>query len=116
MKLYCECGKIVRMGRNDCHTCKGRKYDKKYPLKRFFRNLKSSAKRRNIKFTITFEYFLSVIPYSFSIDKGRFKNNSTIDRIDNEKGYEIGNIQVMSKSKNSKKYHYQKLINDNLPF
>lgn len=36
--------------------------------------------------------------------RGRGSEDKTIDRIDNDKGYFIGNIQVLTKHDNSSKY------------
>ncbi len=76
------------------------------------RNVKFSAKRRGLKFNLTYHDFdlpercpLLDIPLSFNGEKGTSNNlnRATIDRIDNSKGYIKGNVWVISRLANSMK-------------
>lgn len=65
------------------------------------------AKRHNIPFNITLEYLenlwkeqqglcaLSGIPMTFELKIGRTHTNLSIDKIDREKGYILGNVQLV---------------------
>lgn len=69
-----------------------------------FITLRNNCKRRGIEFELSFEQFETFAQATrYIAGKGRSKDSYTIDRIDNTKGYVIGNIRVISKSENSKK-------------
>ena len=90
-----------------CSTCRSKKSRERDLVKYAFTSLRNNAKRRGIIFTITleqFKTFCSKVNYiGFA---GRSSENYTIDRIHNDIGYHIDNIQVMEKGKNVKKYFY----------
>lgn len=68
--------------------------------------IKKSAKKRNIPFDLPLEEFREFVNKNgYMENKGRFSNQMSIDRIIPELGYIMDNIQVISKSDNSKKYH-----------
>jgi len=74
------------------------------------------CKKRGIRFTLTKRYFrLFCWYYEYNIYKGRRDNDYNIDRIDNTKGYERGNIQILSGKENREKYHAIDKVDD-LPF
>ena len=73
--------------------------------KKLYNNLKASAKKRNIEFTLTLSEINNLtIPLTCPIlgiplrfNTGRIGDDSiSIDRIDSTKGYEIENIIVVS--------------------
>ncbi len=74
------------------------------PLQACYNNLKSNAKRRSIPFTLTLEQFAT---FCYKTDylkgKGRKSASYSIDRIDNDKGYTLDNIQVLPLGENSRK-------------
>jgi hypothetical protein len=80
-----------------------------HPESYFFNLLKQNAKRRGKAFSLSLGDFKK-----FCADTGYLKNkgkkatSASIDRIDPAKGYELGNIQVLSLSDNSKKMHTDK--------
>lgn len=75
--------------------------------------LKSNAKKRKKKFTISFCYFrLWCIFYNYMELKGKTGKSASIDRDDPRKGYEIGNMKILSLSDNTSKMHKDK----HLPF
>jgi hypothetical protein len=90
-----------------CSTHRSQKCRANDPVRYAFYNLKASAKRRNIVFTITIEQFRDwcrkVKYIGFA---GRSSTSFTIDRIHNDIGYHIDNINVMQKGDNVKKYFY----------
>lgn len=77
---------------------------KNNPLKYAYSNLKSSAKKRNHEFAISFEYFCKfAIETDYIGQKGKKSTSYSIDRIKNELGYIEGNLQILTLSENSKK-------------
>jgi len=70
-----------------------------------YRRLKSHAKSRNKEFSLTKEQFSEFcIKSEYAIRKGISKDSLHIDRVDENKGYHIDNIQVLTNTQNVKKY------------
>lgn len=62
--------------------------------------------KRDIFFGITFEEFKQFCLETGYLEvKGKRSLSQTIDRIDNNKGYTLGNMQMMSMRSNVQKYH-----------
>lgn len=102
--LYCRNESAI--GRKVCNTCKSRDYINRNRLLMVWHWIKKSAKKRNIFFNLDkTEFKLFLLKHSYIEYSGRGKNNFTIDRIKPELGYTINNLQVITKSNNSKKYH-----------
>lgn len=106
IRRLCEtayCRNMARDKRRFCNTCRCRKYEK--PLRRKFRNLKRSARDRGILFSLTFQHFerISIAGGHDKNSGSLWGNDTTIDRIDSKKGYEDGNIQILTRSENSEK-------------
>lgn len=94
-----ECENLSRPGRRYCNTCRNRLYDD--PMRRMFRNLKSSAARRGKVFTLTLEDFrVLAVESGYDVGRGRHSDDLHIDRIDPDKGYEPGNVQVITAREN----------------
>src|SRR5690242_8318139 len=88
-----------------CSTCRSRKARMSDPVRYSFNNLRNRAKQRGLVFTITLEQFRDWCHKVKYIGfKGRSSESFTIDRIHNDLGYHIDNIQVMTKGANVKKY------------
>jgi hypothetical protein len=69
-------------------------------------NFKGNALRRGKEFTITLQEFRDFCQREgYIICKGKRGRNCTIDRIENQHGYHIWNIQILSIGANIKKYH-----------
>ena len=74
--------------------------DFNYFVKRRFKLAQGRAKRKKIKFSITEEYLKSIYPSDglcpvFGVKMealGDRINSASLDRIDNERGYEVGNV------------------------
>lgn len=76
--------------------------------------LHQNAKRRGKEFKLTLEEFKTFCDETNYIElKGETKKSDSIDRIDPRKGYEIGNIQVLSLQANSSK---GRNLPDDVPF
>lgn len=87
-----------------CHTCNSRIFRENNPVKAAFFNLRQNAKRRGHVFTITFEDFKKFCRKTkYMAGKGRTKDSFSIDRINPAKGYEPGNLQLLTVSENSSK-------------
>ena len=69
-------------------------------------NFKGNALRRCKEFTITLQEFRDFCTKEgYIISKGKRGYNCTIDRIENQHGYHIWNIQILSMANNIKKYN-----------
>ena len=108
--VYHECRRIGNTGRTRmvvhtrCTKCKTRRWRVNNPLKDAYKNLRSSASRRGIPFTLTLRHFEDVCDSSgYMLFKGCESNDLTVDRIDATLGYEDGNIQVMTRGDNAAK-------------
>lgn len=84
---------------------------------RYF-NFRGNALKRCKDFTITLEEFREFCQRTgYIIKKGMRGKNCTIDRIKNNFGYHIWNIQIKSNLANIKKYHtFDKFDTDYTPF
>lgn len=90
---------------NYCHSCKKRRYKEKNPIRYAYNVLRNNAKRRNKDFQLSFEEFSKFcIKTNYLAGKGIFKESYHIDRIDENKGYIIDNIQILTNTQNIKKY------------
>lgn len=91
-------------GRTRCNTCKSADYARRNPLRIKFLNLKKSAKRRAIDFTLQFEEFIGLVAgteYVLFQDLG--PDSLTIDRRDETGGYTPDNLQLKSNADNARK-------------
>lgn len=109
MSSVCEerfCSRKAQKGRRLCGKHRIAKWRKDHPMKACYKNLKDNAKRRGKFFDLTFEQFEK---FAISVDlikkRGRSSESYTVDRIDNDKGYTIENIQVLTKGANTIKRH-----------
>lgn len=88
---------------------------------RFFNFRGNAKKRRNgvgIEFTITLQEFRDFCQRTgYIVKKGMRGRNCTVDRIENEFGYHIWNIQLITNKANIEKYHSEdKNHEDYTPF
>lgn len=92
--------------RDVCSGCHSSNWAANNPIIYSWHMLKSSAKRRNIEFSLTKKEFINFIKKTKYMElKGRLFDSLTIDRIKGHLGYKLGNIQILTKSENSSKYH-----------
>lgn len=100
-----DCGRISAKGRKECETCKFQRFKAKNEIIIIYYNLKNSARKRSLKFNLTKEWFVKFVTNSPLLTiRGRSAEAFTIDRVDNDKGYVMGNLEIITKSANSKKY------------
>ena len=71
-------------------------------------NIHSSAQSRNLEFNLTFEYVKKLLEYTTCYYTGQSftedgPNQRTFDRVDNEKGYVVGNVVACTSDINGKK-------------
>lgn len=87
-----------------CHKCRSRSWRTNQPMRAAYIRLKSHAADRKIPFTISFRHFECFARKSELIgQQGLTGDALTVDRRDNLKGYVVGNLQVMTRRKNSEK-------------
>lgn len=94
--------------RRFCYSCVKKKYAEKYPIKNAYYVLRQNARRRKKTFTISLaEFSQFCIKTKILLGRGIQKDSYSIDRIDEFRGYEPDNIQVLTNSDNVKKYNKQ---------
>ena len=80
-----------------CHKHYRRKRREIDPVYCRYNNFKSNATKRKKIFTITLEQFRKFCKENnYIVEKGRRGQNATIDRIKNNYGYHIWNIQILT--------------------
>lgn len=101
--------KIVKgSGKSMCAKHYHRQRKERDPCGYTYHALKSNAKRRGKVFTITMEYFRDWCAETGYIElKGRFAWMYSIDRIEPEKGYEPGNLQMIKVGDNVRKRYVE---------
>lgn len=96
-------------GRRECDKCRKRRYVERNPLAASYDILRSSAKRRGKAFDLTIEQWKQFCEETGYLEKkGPFKNDLSVDRIDDTKGYVHGNLQVLTVGENSVKGHKER--------
>lgn len=87
-----------------CHACRSAVWRENSPMRAAYVRLKSHAAGRGIEFRISFRHFECFAIKSELIEKtGATADSLTVDRRDNLKGYVIGNIQPLTRARNSEK-------------
>jgi hypothetical protein len=94
------CRKPARLQARDklCHNCRKQVSMFRNPLLHEYHLLKTHAKKRGKLFTLTYSYFDEIAEGQSLKARGL-----SVDRIDPLRGYEEGNIQLLTLSENSKK-------------
>lgn len=99
------CHNKARKHRHFCSACSQRKTRAKNKIKYAWNVLKTNAKRRGKLFDLTFEQFQQfAIETEYLTKKGIHKTSYHIDRINENIGYTIDNLQLLTNSQNVKKY------------
>lgn len=97
------CRKEAKKG-SRCSNCQDKIWRKNNPLKYAFKNWRNNAKRRGIKFEISFEYFCEFAEKTQLLkNRGIYAESWHIDKIIDELGYVEGNLQVLTNSENASK-------------
>ena len=127
----CECGNecIVTSGNLTCNSqkscgCSHNRQGQDHPSwkgygdisGKYLTGIKRGAIKRGYEYDITFEYMwslfdgtcaLSGLPIVFSQNsRGGVEQTASLDRIDSEKGYVVGNVQWVHKDVNLMKNHF----------
>ena len=98
------CGKSTAKGYVICFKHKREKQKLENPSRYWFDVLRQNARRRQKEFSLTIEEFRKFCAETNYLElKGRSAGMYTIDRKDNKKGYEYGNLQILTVSQNSRK-------------
>jgi hypothetical protein len=104
MKKCKECGQKADIGKY-CYCCRMRKFRENNRMKAAYFTLRDNSKRRGKIFELTFDQFSEFCRKTDYLNKsGKFKDSFHIDRINENEGYLINNIQVLTNSENVKKY------------
>lgn len=99
-----------------CHKHYARKTRALDPVYARYNQMKCAATQRKISFLITIDQFRAFCNQTgYIVNKGYRGMVATIDRIDNNRGYSIDNIQIMSLRANVHKFHNHDKFND-VPF
>jgi len=94
-----------------CQKCASRQWNVNNPAGYTFKNLRAAAKKREIPFTLTREHFDKVCADGhYFLGNGVEPYSMHIDRIDACKGYEDGNIQILSFSDNVAKGNRERYL------
>jgi hypothetical protein len=87
-----------------CSRCRSRRWKEKFPLHYSFKNLRVRAKQRGKTFTLTREFYVEfALKTDYHKLKGKTSLSLSIDRIDNRRGYEPGNIRAITLRENSRR-------------
>lgn len=95
------CRGTARKYRKKCPKCRSREYKRKHPMKYFYNVSRLNAKRRGHSFDLTFTEYVQL----WKSENKRPGNGWHIDRIDPNKGYQSGNVQILSGYLNVMKWH-----------
>ena len=84
-----------------CNKCRSRRWRLNNPMRASWGWLQISAKKRRIEFRLSYDEFAAFVSTTrYMEEKGRTGNCLSIDRIDNTRGYEPGNLQILTISEN----------------
>lgn len=86
-------------------------FKERYPHAYQYDVLRTSAKKRKIEFKLTYKDFVVFCLATGYMDKkGKRKDDWTIDRIRPNRGYQVGNLQILTSRDNARKHHVDKKI------
>ena len=89
-----------------CGSCRVRLWRANNPIKAVYNAVKNKARRRCIPFTLTLKHFTGICEATgYHFTRGREVGCFHLDRIDAMKGYEDGNVQVLTSEENARKSH-----------
>lgn len=87
-----------------CIACRHRIARANNPILACYKAVENKARRRKIPFTLTYGHFEELcLRTGYHLDRGREAADMHLDRIDALKGYEDGNVQVLTASENCRK-------------
>lgn len=87
-----------------CGSCYKAQWRAQNPERAAFGTQRDHARARHIPFTLTFEQWWVVVETTGYMDgRGRLRHCLHVDRLDPSKGYEVGNIRVITAAENTAK-------------
>lgn len=87
-----------------CITCACRLYRANNPAREAYRQIRDRAMRRGQTFALTFEQFCAIPRFDEYIAcRGRGIDELHLDRVKVERGYVVGNLQVITTAENLRK-------------
>lgn len=91
-----------------CNKCRTKRWKLNNPLRAAFCDVRASALKRRIPFLISFEEFQGFLEGTDYLErKGKCLGDLHLDRIDAQRGYEIGNLQILTALENLHKQHFE---------
>jgi hypothetical protein len=107
LKRCLKCDNAAASGRRICWKCHKAEWREKHPLRAMFLKVKWSAKLRDIPFKLTFDEFLEFDAVTDYVARRTLAGEDiTIDRVNEEKGYEKENLQVLTRGENAAKSNH----------
>lgn len=107
VKLCVECGRERKGKHKLCYSCRTRRRRGQDPVWAVYYILRSNAKRRGVKFALTFDWFRDFIlgpeGKGYMEKRGQGAQDLTLDRKVNSLGYVDGNLQVLTRIVNTRK-------------
>jgi len=98
-----------------CGSCHKKLWRMANPVKSAYLSLKSSAKRRGIKFTLTIEEWEAfVLPTRYLDESGLERHRLTVDRINPSGGYSKDNVQILTCSENASKGNRERYVQEKI--
>lgn len=95
-------GSVKQFHLKHCWKCRSRWLKEKHPHTYTLNQIRRSASKRKLPFTITVAQFKKFCDETnYLALKGQFPHSMTIDRKDWNEGYHIWNIQILSHAENS---------------
>lgn len=90
-----------------CWKCRSRQLKERHPATYVMNALRQRARKRRIPWGITLADFKTWCAQTgYLVKRGHGKGLATIDRINANEGYHIGNIQILEYLENCTKGHY----------
>lgn len=90
-----ECSNTAPKGRTICHKCRSRQYKENKPFRYFYNAHKQKARQRCIPWSLTFGEFKQLWEQSGKWEAKLRGEDWSMNRIDVNRGYEIGNIEII---------------------
>lgn len=90
------CKRVARPRALDCETCCSRKTRMRNPVRYAFKNLKSSAAKRDIAFELTYAEFAGwAAKHDYIARRGKLDDSLSVDRIETNGPYALWNIRPL---------------------
>jgi len=94
-----------------CSRHRARRWKERYPLRYSFNKLRNRARERGHEFLLTFKHYEKfALESGYAEGKGKTAESFSINRIDENRGYSVDNIECITLSENSS--HHAKLPDD----